>query len=242
MDTVKQKYPILEELRADTSCKPYSEQSQAVQELLSARVAMGLGISELHAHMGFDGRYPAIERELRNIADPRTGGVESCLLSGPTGTGKTACLSAMFKHRFHIVAMQSGLKAYLLADWVWSNVVYLTYSEFCQIIRDRDGEMPLTWDNLSNCSLLMLDDLGFGFSDAAGWNLTRVSELLDKRWRGQLKTWMTTNLSGAKRGAKPSDLEQWIGDRSFSRIADRLWMAYYELTGADRRREPPVRK
>lgn len=241
----KPAYRILTDLRANTNCSPFSKLKKNEQGYLLRDITLGLGMSDHHSWLTFDDRYPVVEKELADIANPAKTDLElmdSVLISGPTGTGKTAMLAAMLKHRVAIHAPKTTCKAYVVADWVFGNAVYVTYGEFCKIIRDQEGDLPLSWVRLVDSPLLMLDDVGHGFSDQAGWNLAKLSELLDLRWNAKASTWLTTNLSGAKKkkgsGWQESDLEKWIGARSFSRAADLLWMAYVELTGPDRRREP----
>ena len=51
----------------------------------------------------------------------------------------------------------------------------------------------LTMEELLNASLLVIDDLGD--CNETDFVVTQISELLDYRWRNNLATWISTNIS-----------------------------------------------
>jgi DNA replication protein DnaC len=75
--------------------------------------------------------------------------------------------------------------------------------------------------------VLILDDLGV---DAPNdWWVSKLYNLVNRRWLSDLPTIVTTNL-------EPKALREAIGERTLSRLGERA--VTIRLTGGDRRRPP----
>jgi DNA replication protein DnaC len=133
------------------------------------------------------------------------------IVTGPTGSGKTraafAAVRAPFKagHRFEFWP-EGELKDAL--DWKADN--------------HRD-----VMANVAAVPVLILDDLGV---DAPNdWWVSKLYNLVNRRWLSDLPTIVTTNL-------EPKALREAIGERTLSRLGERA--VTIRLTGGDRRRPP----
>lgn len=135
------------------------------------------------------------------------------LLFGPVGTGKTRAALAACR-----AANDAGLE-----------VRYLLVAEALDLLRPGGPEGAL--DDLSACDRLILDDLGS--ERPTDWTAERLGILLDRRWRDERPTAITTNLELDQDDARNSILAA-LGPRSYSRVVGDGALVL-RLTGHDRR-------
>lgn len=92
----------------------------------------------------------------------------------------------------------------------------------------RPGHDQTAYDVACEATLLLLDDLGG--ERMSEWTLERLHGLIDQRWSNNLRTVVTTNLSG-------QDLYDRYGERIVDRLIDGSWVAAF--TGPSRRSPLP---
>jgi DNA replication protein DnaC len=133
------------------------------------------------------------------------------LISGPTGTGKTAILG-LIAERAHGIMLQGGC---------WMVYSYDLYAAICR--RDEAARERLeTW---RNCRLLLLDE--FGAAYGADFPASEFEGMMEHRQADQLATCVTTNLSLADLRRSP----EW--SRVYDRWRSTCWGI--ELVGASKR-------
>lgn len=178
----------------------------------------------------------------------------SLFLIGDVGVGKTAILyflqsiipllriktiiDSMFAKEF------SKDQAYALAANCESQFKYynksiklLTFSELIKDLRNivtgayiGDVHGYTRVEEGKPLPIHLIDDFGRGYEDKAGWNLSLLEEYFDLRWRYNLPTIITTNLTPEML----NDLEGW--DRIVDRLADKTWMKHWVIPGKSKRR------
>jgi len=188
--------------------------SDAVREHAEALAAM--------RNVGWRGRVPRRFRDatLDSIADPLYTDLlawvthdfprPNLILTGPPGVGKTHAAVAAARARWD------------LGD----DVRFRAVAALMEGLRP-DG--PDSLDVLVGVDVLVLDDLGA--EKPTDWTRERLDLLIDARWAATLPTIITTNL-------RPDGLEQVLGPRVWSRVAEQSATAYV-VSGADRRRDRP---
>lgn len=142
----------------------------------------------------------------------------SLVLRGDVGTGKTYLACALLRQRLE--RGQTGRFA-SLADLM---------DELKARFGDGAGEQSEAYfGRLASEPFLVLDDVGAEFESA--WSVQRVAALIDRRYRSEATTILTTNLTHKE-----------LAVRYGKRLADRLreWV-WAELTGPSLRREMAVR-
>lgn len=192
-----------------------------------------LGIPPKLVPNRFEDKPEDIWVKLQNIAFMDSD-ISSVVLAGAVGVGKTSILSAMAKSQFCIYGdknqhapVQTIVSSYL------QHVEFIHYHKLAESIRsalgnNADEDLQTLMDRLKNKRYLLIDDLMAGI--VKEWDLVKLDEIIDYRWGQSLPTWITTNKSA-------KDLEQIQGfERSYSRLADKSWCAYYQIGGPDRRR------
>lgn len=75
----------------------------------------------------------------------------------------------------------------------------------------RKGTQGMVLDGLSDCDLLILDDLGA--EDNRDWNMDKIFTIMDSRYRNNKPIIITTNLDS-------NELREHVGIRTFSRILE----------------------
>ncbi len=148
---------------------------------------------------------------------------------GPVGTGKTHLLCALLREearRSGIVRQDCGELAFLPENQL---PVMTSLQEILIQIRSSFGkntgqDESETIDAFSKPAVLFLDDLGI--EKATDWSMSMLFLLIDRRYRQNLKTFFSSNLSIAQ-------LSERLGDRVSSRIAGMC--AVIHLDGRDRR-------
>jgi len=146
------------------------------------------------------------------------------LLCGDVGKGKTSVLW-MLAYELMLVHARSGLSP--LGEWE-SNCRFVDYFQLQIILREfyERGRGESSRAIAGSASVpevgwrryLFIDDLGAGFEDKAGWNLSLLQQLINYRYEHCLPTYITTNKT----------LEELDAMAGWSRIVDRLrdknWM------------------
>jgi DNA replication protein DnaC len=132
------------------------------------------------------------------------------LLFGPVGTGKTHAAVAAVRGPFDQGAEVRFTPVVELLDWLRPG---------------GDYDAHATMADLAGCDVLLLDDLGA--ERPTDWTAERLYALVNRRWLEQLPTVVTTNL-------EPEALQQAVGERLYSRLADAA--VAVRLSGEDRRR------
>lgn len=133
-------------------------------------------------------------------------GRSSLVLVGPVGTGKTHLACAL------LVREQERRGVGL----------YVSVPELLEAIRSRYGgdqgaSAQAYMQQTAAMPLLLLDDLGA--ERATDWAVEQLAMLIDRRYRDELVTIITTNMRS--RGA----LADHLGDRTASRIGEWRWVA-----------------
>ncbi|MCR5467776.1 MAG: ATP-binding protein [Lachnospiraceae bacterium] len=135
---------------------------------------------------------------------------ENLFLYGDTGVGKTFLSNCIAKE---------------LLDTAHS-VIYLSAFQLFDILRDadfeRDSESMLQGDNISNCDLLIIDDLGTELSNS--YTNSALFNCLNERILNKKSTIISTNLS-----------VELFSDTYSERIMSRIYSNYelLRLSGAD---------
>lgn len=130
------------------------------------------------------------------------------VLFGAVGTGKTHAAVAAVRHAFSV-----GV-----------GVVFTPTVEMLDMLRPGGPDGALEY--LASADRLILDDLGS--EKATEWTAERMYALVNRRWLEERPTIATTNLT-------PTDLEETVGARTFSRLIG-SGAVTVRLAGKDRRR------
>lgn len=173
----------------------------------------------------------------------------SLLLIGQYGTGKTYVLHAMVRHlsrlmwpsfqAFHaenlkIRSAVSMMETYALS--MMRDVALITHYELVRMLRSSIGQDQDCFfdrsikDTPAGRRVVFIDDVGRGYDDKGGFNLSLLDEYFDWRWRRRLATIVTSN----KTIKELNDWEGW--GRIVDRFADEKWMKVVPLTGKSKRR------
>ncbi len=178
------------------------------------------------------------------------------LLIGPVGTGKTSLIYLTALHIIKTIAenyprmenfskehreeyflnTEDDLINHLISRrWLYNivNITFFTHWGFIQKLRTTASESGLNYEGylFDKKNILFLDDLGRGYDDKAGWSLALQDEYFDYRWRHNMPTFITTNLT-------PDELRSWQGyERIIDRIADPVWMKTIIIAGESKRRK-----
>jgi DNA replication protein DnaC len=130
------------------------------------------------------------------------------VLLGPVGVGKSHAAVAATRGLHH-----DG-----------HEVQFLPVVELLDLLRPGGPERALY--DLANLDVLIVDDLGS--ERGTDWTAERLYALVNRRWLEETPTVFTSNLS-------PPDLQDALGERTFSRIVgnDAVTLT---LSGRDRRR------
>ena len=142
----------------------------------------------------------------------------SLVLRGDVGTGKTYLACALLRQRLE--RGQAG-RFVAVADLM---------DELKARFGDGAGEQAEAYfERLGDEPFLVLDDVGAEYESA--WSVQRVAALIDRRYRSEAPTILTTNLTHRE-----------LAERYGKRLADRLreWV-WAELSGPSLRREMGVR-
>ena len=158
------------------------------------------------------------------------------LLFGNIGSGKTSVMSliAMWYLKALLAKVDAGTKATWEQyrqdnDKVWLgrcrtlvdvDLAMVTHGDLVDRLRAHRLENEkdrATFPDYLKRRVLIVDDIGRGFDDRAGWHLALQDEYFDWRWRNNLPTYGTTN---KKPNDQPPDgIRAW---RDWDRIVDRL--------------------
>jgi hypothetical protein len=164
----------------------------------------------MYCRLGSIEETPAVRavREFQEIGDP-----ECCVLSGPTGVGKTFALVAGFREE---------------AIWRFEGGVFWSMPLLARALL-TDGSREVI-EAAVETECLAIDDVGVGYIKDGGMVETSLEEILAEREAAKETTYLSTNLPLAA-------FEHHVGDR----IADRLrgdWGRWYSLPGRSLRLKP----
>lgn len=130
------------------------------------------------------------------------------VLLGPVGTGKTGTALAVCREG----QMERG-----------DGVLFAPSTELLDQLRPGGPDGAL--GRLESAPRLIVDDLGS--ERPTDWTVERLGIVVNRRWLEERPTIVTSNLS-------PDDLQEAVGERTFSRLVGGAVVV--ELRGADRRR------
>lgn len=179
----------------------------------------------------------------RAVESLLTNSPRGMFLLGPVGTGKTALLYLIWREfAFWLARWYGKYKGDSAGDEVtlyhWyrnkvTDVRFYTHGELVDELRDHadhEHSAPCYNPNI----ILLLDDLGRGFDDKSGWNVSLQDEYFDWRWKNNLPTFVTTNLTS-------DELRSWAGWRRIvDRLGDQAWMEGYTIGGKSKRKDNPI--
>jgi DNA replication protein DnaC len=157
------------------------------------------------------------------------------LLSGSVGCGKTAAMYLVLVGYLQWFIHQNLDQFIQSAEVLKAQVSAVTHYELVRDLReyflDREDEGERPSMPYSHVPLLCVDDLGRGYDDKHGMNLTQLDELFDLRWREERLTVVTTNKT-------PEELKAWSGwERIIDRLLDPSWNRTFNVGGESGRRK-----
>lgn len=142
-------------------------------------------------------------------------GLDSCILGGPVGTGKTHALAYLVDRIAKRNAM-AGVKSGPESDFAF----YRCSDVFSKLHKGEEIEDK-------DCRYMVIDDYGREYVEP--WALSQFEELIEYRYGRDLKMLIACNLTK----------EQFLARPGFERIADRLLelCSWVTLTGSSKRRK-----
>jgi len=169
------------------------------------------------------------------------------LIMGPVGTGKTSLLWLIARERIrrwcgrvsrHLEQLRDDYEAgwlEYLHPTVWHLTTVLKHSDVVRELREHraaDHEYSAPFPEILKRLVICIDDLGVGYDDQSGWNLSLQEEWFDWRWENRMPLIITTNKGrGGEHG-----LRNWPGwTRIVDRIADPEYMITISLPGKSKR-------
>ena len=188
-----------------------------------------------------EGVWDQVVQSVESLLTPRPIGM---LLLGPVGTGKTSLLWLIWRKYAQLVAQKYAQDEEIQEEAEHEDVLYrwyrdrvncvllYTHSELVQGLRqsvDESGELSHYNTLFRDGSILLLDDFGRGYNDKAGWNLSLQDEFFDWRWKNNLITFVTTNLTSQQLRSLPG----W--ERVVDRLGDPAWMKAHTIGGKSKR-------
>lgn len=139
------------------------------------------------------------------------------ILAGDVGTGKTGLMIGLVKK-----ALADGRPALFRPFVELLSDIRATY-------RSRDAQEPDEAALVGACKsvdVFALDDMGA--ARVTGWAEERLFEILNHRYNERRRTILSTNLG-------PAELEEYLGDRIFSRVNGMGWL--YGIVGPNLREQ-----
>lgn len=144
---------------------------------------------------------------------------DSLYLTGPRGTGKTHMAAAIVRE---LVMDLTPSHSVSWVQWISAPDLLL---EIRNTFRDGSERSELSViEQYSECDLLVLDDLGA--EKTSEWSLQTLYTIIDRRYREERQTIITSNLS-------LDELAEKVDDRIASRLSELCRVVV--LTGPDRR-------
>jgi len=156
---------------------------------------------------------------------------DNFFLYGPVGCGKTHFLSAIIRE-YIIYSKEKPLlpMKYIIHDGKRKKPVFITISEFLFKLRNAYGDNSIhentIVNNLINCPVLCLDDLGN--TKVTDWSIQMLDMIFNGRYNNhkELRTYITSNLN-------LNEIENTFGQRIASRINGMCDIVNFD--GIDRR-------
>lgn len=161
----------------------------------------------------------AVQNYPHSNPDGEGGWLHNMVLAGPTGTGKTHLIAAMFGNALEWNGGPEFITATALLRMFRENGT----KESALLARYADGEAGNEAID-DGCRVLIVDDFGI---DADAYAARIFCEILDRRTAADLYTVVTTN-------STETELKEWLGERGFSRLMYRC--KWVPVLGADHRR------
>jgi DNA replication protein DnaC len=148
----------------------------------------------------------------KKICSEASKNLESVLLTGPTGCGKTHLAVAMLRQKIENSAVELEPGHYYQDK---TKALFVTVPELLLEIRQTFNNPNLlegkVVDKYSKVSLLVLDDLGA--EKTTDWSESALYIIIDRRNREEMWTIVTSNL-------ELKDIERYLGARIASRLSD----------------------
>ena len=204
---------------------------------MAVQAVARVGFEAEFVGLWWDGHFPEQEKALKKFSTYGYEGPNSILLTGAVGTGKTAFLCVMLKHKFKTwAAMVASEMTDLLPITFPLGTTYVTHMDIRQSClnqsrREHEQVDAPDYNDLVNCSHLIIDDLFT--APETPYVVASVEELFRQRAANKKRTWVTTNIS-EKDMKNKRKFPDW--ERVISRLSSRKWCALVELKGEDRRK------
>lgn len=202
-----------------------------------------------HRWVTWEGVTEDIQGEIRDAIKDLQLNRKGFLLTGDVGTGKSSILRLTqtihcgrvlealgdgsldhIEDETERIMAEAHQRENPLVAQACSRVLFINHFHLVRILRryidDVDVGFPPTG---LQYPIILLDDLGRGYEDPAGWNMTLLDEFFDYRWAERLPLCVSTNKT-------TEQLREWPG---WSRIVDRLADPEYMTaisTGTESRR------
>ncbi len=202
------------------------------QELRKFEKYISTILSPRHRNAKLELVDPIIQPIIRDSIDSLfTHNPNGLLLMGSIGCGKTSILAIVVKEYTGRYLEENPMPLhYYLEQHI--RIRFVTHAELINNLRyynkDTDNGRMVIPEGFQK-RILLLDDLGRGFDDRAGWNLSLQEEYFDYRWKFNYPTFITTNLTH-------SELRSWPNwQRIVDRIADPNWITSVIVPGGSKR-------
>ena len=216
------------------NCAPCSEKAEKEKERLRIRSFKAEVLSGIDKHMERAGVPKRFRSALLSDFPAKMAGMATSkngwFITGERGTGKTHLAAAVVREHLLALEPDKGRRE----DW---ETVYIEYPVFVPVteilleIRDtfnsraeNSNTERAVIEKYSSCPLLVLDDLGV--EKSTEWSMQTLYTLIDRRYRDERRTIVTSNLS-------LDEIASRVDDRIASRIAGMCKIQ--ELKGKDRR-------
>lgn len=201
-------------------------------------------------NVSIDGVHERIRGKIEIAIDRILAGDSTGLiLLGDVGNGKTAILRILWSaalagvigaylqtHEFELATESSMYGA--VKSFAVHSVKYMKMADLIKRIRTdflKSGRAKTderSSDDPFMVRYLFIDDLGRGYEDKEGLNLSQLEELFDHRWENGLPTYISTN----KTADELRELAGW--GRIVDRIADKRWIVPVNVPSGSLRRTP----
>lgn len=198
----------------------FNELNSRDRSVLWGKAAAMVGLPYRHMHYDYDGTNRGTEASLKALcllAGPYDR-IDSVLLAGQSGSGKTGYLCCMLKDLFYNWAKLSDRPIYMLPTQFAQNVRYVTYSSLIDSFYAEQSDIP---QESSQASLLIVD--GLFDIEPTKWIVGKLSALIESRWKDFKTTWIATKWTAEQIKRLPES------GRIVSCFSDSNWIRYFRL-------------